>query len=121
MTDTLQERKRDNGFSLIELIVAVLIIGAVSAIAIPVFSGAMSNARDTAIQADLSTFKTLRDAANFTKGGLGEYGGSRRNELLPELDFKPSLDAYDISSTDHNLVYCSEDDSGDPEHWDYWL
>ncbi len=47
------------GFSLVELVVVVVIIGLIAAIAIPRFGRASANAGDAALRADL---KLLRDA-----------------------------------------------------------
>ena len=47
------ERKDEDGFTLIELMVVVLIIGILIAIGLPTFLGARSRAQDRAAQADL--------------------------------------------------------------------
>ncbi len=66
----LAEGKREEGFSLIELLVVVIIIGILAAIAIPIYIGVQENAKDSAVKTDLTNAK-LAVVAFYTQNPTG--------------------------------------------------
>jgi type IV pilus assembly protein PilA len=79
MLKSLRARTSDEGgFTLIELLVVVLIIGILSAIAIPAFLSQTSKANDSAAKTQVGTLQTTMEAyasehnGSFVGGTLGE-------------------------------------------------
>ncbi|MEA3018822.1 MAG: type pilus assembly protein PilA, partial [Actinomycetota bacterium] len=71
MLDTFRRRMRnDEGFTLIELMVVVLIIAILIAIAIPTFLGAQNRARDRGAQSDLRNGLTAAKTLATDSAGL---------------------------------------------------
>jgi type IV pilus assembly protein PilA len=87
MLNSLRRRTSDEGgFTLIELLVVVLIIGILSAIAIPAFLSQTSKASDSAAKTQVGTLQTTIQTF------ASENNGSFATATLPELKaLEPTL------------------------------
>jgi type IV pilus assembly protein PilA len=87
MLKSLSKRAGDEGgFTLIELLVVVLIIGILSAIAIPAFLSQTSKASDSAAKTQVGTLQTTMETF------ASEHNGSYAAATLPELEaIEPTL------------------------------
>ena len=90
MNSSPTQRREDQGFTLIELMVVVLIIAILLAIAIPTFLGAQNKAKDRSAQSSarnaLTNAKTIfADNGDYTDATIGATGTLTLSE--PSLTF----------------------------------
>jgi type IV pilus assembly protein PilA len=69
----------EQGFTLVELLIVILIIGVLAEIAIPAFLGQASKANDAAAKSALHTAQTAIEAYRLDHG---DYCGAQRSDLI---------------------------------------
>lgn len=90
---------KSKGFTIVELLIVIVVIGILAAITIVAYNGVQGRANDTAVQSDLKNFATR----------LSMYqvdNGSYPLALSITLGIKFSRDSYSIAQ--NNLYYCAD-------------
>ena len=85
------DREDEEGFTLIELMVVVLIIAILLAIAIPTFLGARSKAQDRAVQSNLRNALTAEKTYYVDNQSYTDNTSSTLTNIEPSLTYAGSL------------------------------
>ena len=109
---------RDDGFTLIELMVVVLVIAILLAIAVPTFIGARERSQDRATQSNLRNALTAAKVLFVDEGSYSNADWDDLDEVEPSLVFTQSNSASDshdeisVSAAATIWAAAAESDSG---------
>lgn len=80
---TIAER---HGFTLVELLLVLVILGALAAIVLPKFAGRSEQAKETAAQTQISSFDVALDAFEVDNGYYPEGSGGLQSLIVQPAD-----------------------------------
>ena len=93
--------EKHRGFTLIEILIVVVVLGAIAAIAIPHYAGAKNKAYQAAMTADLRTAALLEE--QYAADNHGQYFSGKATQDSPLNGFTPSKDVT-VTFTAFNIL-----------------
>jgi general secretion pathway protein G len=95
------QRRSRNGFSLLELVIVIVIIGLIAAIAIPRFSRGTAGAADKSLEADMAILRNAIDLFAAEHGGKYPTLAKIADQLTKYSDALNTSDPVDARDTSH--------------------
>jgi len=93
------------GFTIVELLIVIVVIGILAAISVVAYTGITNGANDAAVKSDLRNFGTLVEEYNINEGDFPAGGSSSGPVGLGVIDI--AIDSYYAGSELNNLYYCA--------------
>lgn len=96
-------RQKQTGFTIVELLIVIVVIGILAAITIVAYSGVQNRANDIAVQTDLRNFAGKIMEYQAINGTYPDGGGTNGPA---GMTFKVSRGSYAVNM--HNFIYCKD-------------
>ncbi|HUY81257.1 MAG TPA: prepilin-type N-terminal cleavage/methylation domain-containing protein [Acidobacteriaceae bacterium] len=107
-----QSVKREDGFTLIELVVVMAIIAILASLAVPIFTSQIKKAREAVLQEDLHVMRNAIDSYTMDKGKAPEsLDDLVQAGYLRSIPVDPMTQSRDTWVTDSGDTYESVDQS----------
>jgi len=103
------KRRQESGFTLMELMIVMMIIGVLTTLAIPSFVGAVRSAREAVLKEDLRVMRTAIDSYTMDKQkapqSLDDLVQEGYLKVIPEDPFTKSRETWqtDVSDALHSI------------------
>jgi len=111
----MNSRRAQSGFTLIELMIVMAIIGILITLAIPSFVGAIKHAREAALKEDLQTMRTAIDTYTMDKQkgpqSLDDLVQDGYIRAIPEDPMTRSKDTW-VTDSSESMVSLDETEPG---------
>lgn len=95
---------KTRGFTIVELLIVIVVIGILAAITIVAFNGVQNRANDTAVQSDLRQFGSVMSQHKAVKS---QYPAPA--DFDSSMNIKFTKAAYGLDAQSRNLRYCRND------------
>lgn len=106
-------RNNSSGFTIVELLIVIVIIGILAALVIVAYTGIQARAHDTSVQADLKNFAKAVRLYEADKGIIPPGGSRTMNSAgMPGMKIAVAEGSYDLNAT-ANMSYCEGTISGE--------
>ncbi len=103
------KRRQHKGFTIVELLIVISVIGVLAAITIVGYGAIVNNASDTALKDDLSKLGDVLKLATLDQQTVPSGGATSASTgdstVLTGIQFKPAVGVYDQNVA--NVYYCS--------------
>jgi prepilin-type N-terminal cleavage/methylation domain-containing protein len=99
---TIKNRYLHAGFTIVEVLLVIVVIGILATITIVSFNGAQKRGWDSSVQSDLDAISGLLEGSR-VRSTPQEF--PRTKAVLDTLNIKASKAAYDTTIT-YNMIYC---------------